>query len=156
MGCAPKSIRLSLRNAMAKTPDEWLEHADPQKTRGTLKLFLGYAPGVGKTYNMLSEAIRRQKRGEDIVVGVVETHGRICTAELVQQLSVIPRRQLEYRGVRFEEMDLDAILDRHPQIVLVDELAHTNIEGSRNAKRSQDVQQVLAAKIAVHSTINVE
>jgi two-component system sensor histidine kinase KdpD len=141
---------------MPKTPEEWLEHADPQKTRGTLKLFLGYAPGVGKTYNMLSEAIRRQKRGEDVIVGVVETHGRPVTAELVQQLPVMPRKQLEYRGVMFEEMDLDAILARHPQIVLVDELAHTNIEGSRNAKRYQDVQELLAAKIDVLSTINVQ
>jgi two-component system sensor histidine kinase KdpD len=141
---------------MAKTPDEWLEHADPQRTRGTLKLFLGYAPGVGKTYNMLSEAIRRQKRGEDVVVGVVETHGRPITAELVQQLTVMPRKHLEYRGVTFEEMDLDAILARQPQIVLVDELAHTNIEGSRNAKRYEDVQELLAAKIDVLSTINVQ
>ncbi|HWZ50869.1 MAG TPA: universal stress protein [Granulicella sp.] len=141
---------------MAKTPDEWLEHADPQRTRGTLKLFLGYAPGVGKTYNMLSEAIRRQKRGEDVVVGVVETHGRPITAELVQQLTVMPRKHLEYRGVTFDEMDLDAILARHPQIVLVDELAHTNIEGSRNAKRYEDVQELLAAKIDVLSTINVQ
>jgi two-component system sensor histidine kinase KdpD len=141
---------------MAKTPDEWLEHADPQRTRGTLKLFLGYAPGVGKTYNMLSEAIRRQKRGEDVVVGVVETHGRPITAELVQQLTVMPRKHLEYRGVTFDEMDLDAILERHPQIVLVDELAHTNIEGSRNAKRYEDVQELLAAKIDVLSTINVQ
>jgi two-component system sensor histidine kinase KdpD len=141
---------------MPKTPEEWLEHADPQKTRGTLKLFLGYAPGVGKTYNMLSEAIRRQKRGEDIVIGVVETHGRPSTAELVKDLPIMPRRHLEYRGVSFEEMDLDAILARQPQIVLVDELAHTNIEGSRNAKRYQDVQELLAAKIDVLSTINVQ
>jgi two-component system sensor histidine kinase KdpD len=141
---------------MAKTPEEWLEHADPQKTRGTLKLFLGYAPGVGKTYNMLSEAIRRQRRGEDVVVGVVETHGRLCTAELVNELTVLPRKHLEYRGVQFEEMDLDAILARRPQIVLVDELAHTNIEGSKNPKRYQDVQEILAAKIDVLSTINVQ
>src|SRR6202167_4403915 len=106
-------------NPTAKSPEQWLEKVAPEKTRGTFKLFLGYAPGVGKTYNMLSEAIRRQKRGEDVVIGVVETHGRFCTAELVQQLPVLPRKHLEYRGVSFEEMDLDAILDRHPQIVLV-------------------------------------
>jgi two-component system sensor histidine kinase KdpD len=141
---------------MPKTPEEWLEHADPQKTRGTLKLFLGYAPGVGKTYSMLSEAIRRQKRGEDVVIGVVETHGRASTASLVNDLPAVPRQHLDYRGVQFEEMDLDAILARQPQIVLVDELAHTNIEGSRNAKRYQDVQEILAAKIDVLSTLNVQ
>jgi two-component system sensor histidine kinase KdpD len=144
------------RASTIKTPEEWLEHADPEKTRGTLKLFLGYAPGVGKTYSMLSEAIRRKERGEDVVVGVVETHGRPRTAELVEKMDVMPRRKMEYRGVPFEEMDIDAILARHPQIVLVDELAHTNIEGSRNAKRWQDVQDLLAAKIDVLSTINVQ
>jgi two-component system sensor histidine kinase KdpD len=141
---------------MPKTPEEWLAHTDPEKMRGTLKLFLGYAPGVGKTYSMLSEAIRRKERGEDIVVGIVETHGRARTAELVEKMDVIPRRQIEYRGVPFDEMDLDAILARRPQIVLVDELAHTNIEGSRNAKRWQDVQELLQAKIDVLSTINVQ
>ena len=141
---------------MPKTPEEWLAHTDTEKKRGTLKLFLGYAPGVGKTYSMLSEAIRRKERGEDIVVGVVETHGRARTAELVEKMDVIPRRQIEYRGVPFDEMDLDAILARRPQIVLVDELAHTNIEGSRNAKRWQDVQELLQAKIDVLSTINVQ
>jgi two-component system sensor histidine kinase KdpD len=141
---------------MPKTPEEWLAHADPEKTRGTLKLFLGYAPGVGKTYSMLSEAIRRRERGEDIVVGIVETHGRARTAELVEKMEVIPRHPIDYRGVAFDEMDLDAILARRPQIVLVDELAHTNIEGSRNAKRWQDVQELLQAKIDVLSTINVQ
>jgi two-component system sensor histidine kinase KdpD len=141
---------------MPKTPEEWLQHADPEKTRGTLKLFLGYAPGVGKTYSMLSEAIRRQERGEDVLVGVVESHGRARTAELIEQLKVMPRKKLEYRGVAFEEMDLEGILERHPQIVLVDELAHTNIEGSRNQKRYEDVQELLAAKIDVLSTINVQ
>jgi two-component system sensor histidine kinase KdpD len=142
--------------AHTKTPEEWLAHAEPEKTRGTLKLFLGYAPGVGKTFSMLSEAIRRHDRGEDIVVGVVETHGRPRTAELVEKLEVMPRRKMEYRGVWFDEMDLDAILARKPQIVLVDELAHTNIEGSKNAKRWQDVQELLEAKIDVLSTINVQ
>ena len=141
---------------MPKTPEEWLAHADPEKTRGTLKLFLGYAPGVGKTFSMLSEAIRRRERGEDIVVGVVETHGRPRTAELVEKMDVMPRRRLVYQGVAFNEMDLDAILARKPQIVLVDELAHTNIEGSRNPKRWQDVQELLDAKIDVLSTINVQ
>src|ERR1700712_3771048 len=140
----------------AKTPEEWLEKGGPQKNQGTFKLFLGYAPGVGKTFSMLSEAIRRKERGEDIVVGVVETHGRPRTAELVEKMEVMPRRRIEYRGVPFDEMDLDAILARRPQIVLVDELAHTNIEGAKNAKRYQDVQEILAANIDVLSTINVQ
>src|SRR6185312_8634314 len=111
-----------------KTPEQWLEQSELESSRGIFKLFLGYAPGVGKTYNMLSEAIRRRQRGEDIVIGVVETHGRPRTAELASQLEQVPRQKIEYKGVIFEEMDLDAILARQPQIVLVDELAHTNIE----------------------------
>jgi two-component system sensor histidine kinase KdpD len=143
-------------NTNAKSPEEWLEKVAPEKTRGTFKLFLGYAPGVGKTYSMLSEAIRRRQRGEDIVIGVVETHGRPRTAELAGQLEQIPRRSLEYRGVLFEEMDLDGILVRRPQIVLVDELAHTNIEGSKHGKRYEDVLDLLAANIDVIATMNVQ
>src|SRR5260370_14472876 len=107
-------------NPAAKSPEEWLEKVAPEKTRGTFKLFLGYAPGVGKTYNMLSEAIRRRQRGEDIVIGVVETHGRPRTAELAEQLANIPRRRIQYKGVVFEEMDLDGILARKPQTFLID------------------------------------
>ncbi|CAN5443014.1 hypothetical protein BH10ACI4_BH10ACI4_11750 [soil metagenome] len=140
----------------AKTPEEWLEKVAPEKTQGTFKLFLGYAPGVGKTYNMLSEAIRRRERGEDIVIGVVETHGRPRTAELAEQLEQVPRRRIDYKGVIFEEMDVDAILARRPQIVLIDELAHTNIEGSKHRKRYEDVLDVLAAKIDVIATMNVQ
>jgi two-component system, OmpR family, sensor histidine kinase KdpD len=140
----------------AKSPEEWLEKVAPEKKRGTFKLFLGYAPGVGKTYNMLSEAIRRHQRGEDIVIGVVETHGRPRTAELAQQLEKIPRKQIEYKGVLFEEMDVDGILARKPQIVLIDELAHTNIEGSKHRKRYEDVLDVLAANIDVLATMNVQ
>jgi two-component system, OmpR family, sensor histidine kinase KdpD len=143
-------------NPSTKSPEEWLEKVAPERTRGTFKLFLGYAPGVGKTYNMLSEAIRRRQRGEDIVIGVVETHGRPRTAELAEQLEQIPRRSLEYRGVLFEEMDLDGILARRPQIVLIDELAHTNIEGSKHNKRYEDVLDVLAANIDVIATMNVQ
>ncbi len=142
--------------APAKSPEEWLEKVAPEKTRGTFKLFLGYAPGVGKTYNMLSEAIRRHQRGEDIVIGVVETHGRPRTAELAQQLEQVPRRKIEYKGVVFEEMDLDGILARKPQIVLIDELAHTNIEGSKHRKRYEDVLDLLAANIDVLATMNVQ
>src|SRR5215510_9773470 len=128
---------------MVKTPEQWLEETSPQKKQATFKLFLGYAPGVGKTFNMLSEGIRRHSRGEDAVIGVVETHGRAGIAELASKLETIPRQQIEYRGATFEEMDLDGILARKPQVVLVDELAHTNIEGSNHAKRYQDVMDIL-------------
>ena len=140
-----------------RTPEEWLDKVTPAaKTKGTFKLFLGYAPGVGKTFNMLSEAIRRRERGEDIVIGIVETHGRARTAELAAELEQVPRKQMEYKGVMFEEMDLAAILVRRPAIVLVDELAHTNIEGSFHAKRYEDVMDLLEAKIDVLSTMNVQ
>ncbi len=141
---------------MPKTPEQWLEEASPQKQQGILKLFLGYAPGVGKTYNMLSEGIRRKSRGEDVVIGVVETHGRKAVGELASKLETVPRRILEYKGASFEEMDLDAILARKPQVVLVDELAHTNVEGSRHKKRYEDVMTLLDAKIDVLSTMNVQ
>ena len=142
--------------AMTKTPEEWLSEVSPEKPRGIFKLFLGYAPGVGKTYNMLSEAIRRASRGEDVVVGVVESHGRKATAELAAKLDRIPPRKLEYKGTVFEEMDVDAILARKPAVVVVDELAHTNIEGSKHAKRYEDVMELLEAKIDVLSTMNVQ
>lgn len=139
-----------------KTPEQWLEQTAPERTRGRLKLFLGYAPGVGKTYNMLSEAIRRRERGEDVVIGIVESHGRPPTAELAGKIETIPRKQMEYRGVTFDEMDTDAILARKPQVVLVDELAHTNIDGSRHHKRYQDIQDLLANGIDVLATLNVQ
>jgi two-component system, OmpR family, sensor histidine kinase KdpD len=141
---------------MPKTPEQWLEEAAPQKKHGIFKLFLGYAPGVGKTYNMLSEGIRRNSRGEDVVIGVVETHGRKGVAELSAKLTEVPRRKLDYKGASFEEMDLDAILARKPQVVLVDELAHTNVEGSRHGKRYEDVLELLDANIDVLSTMNVQ
>lgn len=139
-----------------KSPEQWLAEVAPEKKEGVFKLFLGYAPGVGKTYNMLSEAIRRHSRGEDVVVGVIETHGRKPIAELAGRMEAIPRRKLEYKGTLFEEMDVDAIVARHPQVVLVDELAHTNIEGSKHAKRYQDVIEILDHKIDVLSTMNVQ
>lgn len=120
------------------------------------KLFLGYAPGVGKTYNMLSEAIRRKSRGEDIVIGVVETHGRSGIEVLASQLERIPPLKLDYYGTIFEEMDVQAILARKPSVVLVDELAHTNVEGSRHRKRYEDVLEILAARIDVLSTMNIQ
>jgi two-component system, OmpR family, sensor histidine kinase KdpD len=141
---------------MTKTPDQWLSEISTEKARGIFKLFLGYAPGVGKTYNMLSEALRRASRGEDVVVGVVETHGRKVTAELAAKLERVPPRKLEYKGTIFNEMDVDAILARKPSVALVDELAHTNIEGSKHRKRYQDVMELLDARIDVLSTMNVQ
>src|SRR5712692_7455811 len=144
-------------SAMTKTPDQWLEEVSPQeRTKGILKLFLGYAPGVGKTFGMLSEAIRRRSRGEDVIIGFVETHGRKGIAELAAQLEQVPRRKIEYKGTVFEEMDPDAIKSRNPRVVLVDELAHTNIPGSKHRKRYEDVQELLAAKIDVISTLNIQ
>ena len=139
-----------------KSPEQWLEEAAPEKTAGVFKLFLGYAPGVGKTYNMLSEAVRRHSRGEDVVIAVIESHGRKPIAELAARLETVPRRKIEYKGTLFEEMDVDAILARRPHVVLVDELAHTNIEGSKHPKRYQDVIELLDAKIDVLSTMNVQ
>ena len=141
---------------MPKTPEQWLEEAAPAKKGGALKLFLGYAPGVGKTYTMLSEAIRRHSRGEDVVIGVVESHGRKATADLAGQVEAVPRKKLDYKGAVFEEMDVDAILARKPRVVLVDELAHTNVEGSKHQKRYQDVLELLDAGIDVLSTMNIQ
>jgi len=141
---------------MPKTPEQWLEEAAPQKRQGIFKLFLGYAPGVGKTYSMLSEGIRRHNRGEDVVIGIVETHGRKGIEELVPELETVPRRKLEYKGTIFEEMDVDAIIARRQAVVLVDELAHTNLPGSKHRKRYEDVQEILAAKIDVLSTLNIQ
>lgn len=124
--------------------------------RGRLKIYLGYAAGVGKTWQMLEEAHRLKGEGIDVVVGLVETHGRTATAELIDGLEVIPRRRLEYRGIMVEEMDVEAISARKPQVVLVDELAHANVPGSRHAKRYEDVQDLLSAGIHVISTLNVQ
>ncbi len=124
--------------------------------RGKLKVYLGYGAGVGKTWQMLQEGHRLKKEGVDIVVGLVETHGRKETAELIEGLEVIPRRQVQYRGIVLEEMDLEAVLARRPEVALVDELAHTNVPGSKNAKRYQDVEDLLAAGIHVISTLNIQ
>jgi two-component system sensor histidine kinase KdpD len=124
--------------------------------RGRLRIHLGAAAGVGKTFAMLNEGRRRRDYGEDVVVGFVETHGRRKTADQVADLEVVPRRRLDYRGATFEEMDVDAVLARRPQVALVDELAHTNVPGSRHAKRWQDVEELLAAGIDVISTLNVQ
>ena len=124
--------------------------------RGTLRIYLGAAPGVGKTFAMLGEGHRRAERGTDVVVGLVETHGRPHTVEAIGDIEVIPRRTINYRGSDFTEMDVDAILARHPKVALVDELAHTNVPGSRNEKRWQDVEELLAAGITVLSTVNIQ
>lgn len=125
-------------------------------SRGVLRIYLGAAPGVGKTYAMLGEAHRRLERGTDIVIGYVETHDRRHTADMTAGLEIVPRRHIDYRGTQFEEMDLDAVLVRHPHVALVDELAHTNIPGSRNARRWQDINELLDAGIDVISTVNIQ
>ncbi|RKF27655.1 sensor histidine kinase [Micromonospora globbae] len=124
--------------------------------RGELRIYLGAAPGVGKTYAMLEEAHRRAERGTDVVIGLVETHGRKHTAAMIGDLEQVPRRTIEYRGAEFTEMDVDAVLARRPQVAVVDELAHTNVPGSRNGKRWQDVQELLDAGIDVLSTVNIQ
>lgn len=124
--------------------------------RGKLKIYLGYGAGVGKTWQMLQEGHRLTGEGVDVVVGLVETHGRAETAKLIEGLEIIPRRREEYRGHVLEEMDVDAILARKPEVALIDELAHTNVPGTRNAKRYQDVQDILTEGIHVITTLNVQ
>jgi two-component system sensor histidine kinase KdpD len=127
-----------------------------RQQRGRLKVYLGFAPGVGKTYEMLQEAHRLRKQGVDVVIGVVETHGRADTAALVEGLEAVPRRRVEYRGIVLEEMDVDAVLARRPTVALVDELAHTNAPGGKHPKRYEDVEELLRAGINVLSTLNVQ
>jgi two-component system, OmpR family, sensor histidine kinase KdpD len=124
--------------------------------RGTLRIYLGAAPGVGKTFAMLGEGRRRHERGTDVVVGFVETHGRAKTAVQIEGLEVVPRTTIEYRGATFEEMDVEAVLARRPEVALVDELAHSNVSGVRNQKRWQDIEELLAAGITVISTLNIQ
>lgn len=127
-----------------------------EQLRGRLKVYLGFAPGVGKTYEMLQEGQRLRRQGIDVVIGIVETHGRAETAALIEDLPQVPRRRVEYKGVVLEEMDADAVLARRPTIALVDELAHTNAPGGRNPKRYQDVEDLLQAGIHVITTMNVQ
>lgn len=124
--------------------------------RGRLRVYMGMAPGVGKTYRMLEEGRRRVDRGTDLTVGFVEAHGRLHTLELLEGLEIVPRRRIEYRGVVVEEMDTDAIIERAPTVTLVDELAHTNVPGSSRAKRWQDVEVIRDAGIHVVTTMNVQ
>ena len=146
----PRPVRVSSDvEAVAHRPDY-------KKKRGELRIYLGAAPGVGKTYAMLGEAHRRLERGTDVVAAVVETHGRKKTADLLAGIEIIPPKYIEYRGSKFPELDVEAVLKRQPQVVLVDELAHTNTPGSKNPKRWQDVEEVLDAGITVISTVNVQ
>ena len=137
------------------TPEEALDICSRQD-RGTLKIFLGYAPGVGKTYAMLNEANRRLHYGQDIVIGYVENHGRPETEEQIGSLEVLPRRRVTYRGVELTELDPEAVIRRRPETVLIDELAHTNVPGSKNKKRYEDVLEILAQGINVISTLNIQ
>src|SRR6202521_2413832 len=139
------------------SPDALLEAARQEERRaGRLKIFVGAAPGVGKTYEMLQTARAKKRDGSDVVVGVVETHGRKETVELLEGLEIVPRRRIEYKGHVLEEMDLDALIARHPQIALVDELAHTNAPGARHPKRYLDVEELLNQGIDVYTTVNIQ
>ena len=137
------------------TPEQFLNLIRRQ-ARGRLKVYLGSAAGVGKTYAMLREGQRLKKQGVDVLIGIVETHGRAETQEQIGGLEIVPPRIVEYRGVKLREMDLDAILARRPTVCLVDELAHTNVPGSKHSKRYQDVEELLLAGIHVITTVNVQ
>ncbi|HLZ57970.1 MAG TPA: universal stress protein [Ktedonosporobacter sp.] len=150
--------RYNLRDSDVEAPASTSEIGDvqPAQKRGRLRVYLGAAAGVGKTYAMLNEGRRRKALGTDVVIGYVETHKRPQTQAQVGDLEIIPRKKIEYRGILLEEMDTDAIIARHPQVVLVDELAHTNVAGSKHAKRYQDVLYILDAGINVVTTLNVQ
>ena len=146
-----------MENDFRPDPDALLKEIERDDVKkGRLKIFLGYSPGVGKTYAMLQDAHVYKKRGGDLVIGFVETHGRAETEALLAGLELIPARAVDYRGILLKEMDMDSILARKPSVVLVDELAHTNIEGSRHPKRWQDIEELLANGIDVHTTVNIQ
>lgn len=142
-------------SAQQRRAEDFLELVQRAK-RGRLKLYIGFAAGVGKTYQMLEEAHALRKRGVDVVLGFVETHGRVETAAMTEDLEAVPRKRVEYRGVTIEEMDLDAIVSRKPAVAVVDEIAHTNAPGSKNRKRYQDVLDLLDAGINVIGALNVQ
>ena len=144
-----------LRGELRPSPDALLAEAR-SAGRGKLKIFLGAAPGVGKTYEMLTQALQRQAEGVDVVIGVVETHGRDETRRLTLNLVALPLARVTYHGRQLQELDLDALLARTPQLALIDELAHTNVPGSRHEKRWQDVEELLAAGIDVYTTLNIQ
>lgn len=137
------------------SPDVFLRLIEKSR-RGNLKIYIGHAAGVGKTYQMLEDAHVLKKQGADVVAGIIETHGRAETAAKTEGLEVLPRRKVSYKGRELEEMDLPAILRRKPEIVLVDELAHTNVPGLENEKRYQDVEEILEAGISVMTTVNIQ
>ncbi len=137
------------------SPEEALKQCN-QEYRGKLKIFIGYAPGVGKTYSMLNEGNRRAKRGKDIVIGYVEAHNREETDKQIGGLEVVPRKQVDYNGTVMEEMDTEAIIARRPEIALIDELAHTNVPGSKRQKRYEDVEEILCQGINVITTLNIQ
>ena len=146
-------------NVQRPDPDELLRRireTEERERRAELEIVFGASAGVGKTYAMLVEAHERRRAGVDVVVGVVETHGRAETASLLEGLESLPPSAMEYRGARLREFDLDAALARRPGLLLLDELAHTNVPGSRHAKRWLDVEELLAAGIDVHTTLNVQ
>jgi two-component system sensor histidine kinase KdpD len=139
-----------------RAPEDFLTIASRDRARGKLKVYLGMAAGVGKTMRMLDDAHALRRQNIDVVLGYIETHGRAETAARIGDLEVIPRKQIEYKGTRVEEMDLDACLTRRPDVLVIDELAHTNAAGSRNDKRWQDVESILAAGISVMTAVNVQ
>jgi two-component system sensor histidine kinase KdpD len=141
------------------TAEEMLDRVRRQAgagARGRHRIYLGIAPGVGKTYTALEELLRRRERATDVVIGFLETHGRQRTAELAASLEAVPRKQIPYKGVTVEEMDTEVVIQRHPAVALVDELAHTNAPGSKHDKRWQDVEDLLDAGITVISTVNIQ
>ncbi len=147
----------NMSDQAAARPAADREAADAVEAAGNFRIYLGAAAGVGKTYAMLNEGHRRMSRGTDVVVGFVECHGRKLTEDMIDGLEVVPRRQIGYRGSSLAEMDVDAVIARHPEVALIDELAHTNVPGSgRNAKRWQDVMDIRAAGINVITTVNIQ
>ena len=154
----PPNVRVTRRDGRPSA-DEMLDRVRREAgggARGRHRVYVGIAPGVGKTYTALEELHRRKERGTDVAIGFIETHGRPKTAELAAGLELVPRKQLDYKGVTVEEMDTDAVIQRHPALALVDELAHTNAPGSKHEKRWQDVQDLLDAGITVISTVNIQ
>jgi two-component system sensor histidine kinase KdpD len=150
--------RYQLRDTALAAPsdeDETADASEPRR-RGRLRIYLGMAAGVGKTYAMLNEGRRRKARGTDVVIGLVETHHRSLTEQQIGDLEIIPRKKIIYRGATLEEMDTEAVLARRPQVVLVDELAHTNAPGSKHAKRYEDVEELRDAGITVITTLNIQ
>ena len=142
-------------------PDELLDRIKEEekvkdRKKGYLKIFLGYVAGVGKTYRMLSEARILNSNGQDVVIGLAETHGRVETEELLKDLEIVPKKQIEYGGILIDELDVGKILERNPKFVMIDELAHTNVPGSLHSKRYHDVEEILDAGITVYTTLNVQ